>query len=213
MWSNILLLFNSEMADRHPQLSLLESFWDNKHRSRLIVEEGWVSVDDCFYVFYLFCHYVVAHGANIFLLLLCSRTFAAAQDPLAQPPDMGRAVHTVHTACGVPIACSATHRRSANDGLHHIDGTCVSMVSEDPHVPPSVWGDHGDAVGHRHDPWSSHRRHAGLWDDVSRRVEGLRWGGYRPTTPRRSRRPEGQEDDGRSLRVAHCSLQHLPGGC
>jgi hypothetical protein len=55
-------------------------------------------------------------------------------------------------ACGVPIACSATHRRSADDGLHHIDDTCVSMVSEDPHVPPSVWGDHGDAVGHRHDP-------------------------------------------------------------
>jgi hypothetical protein len=45
-------LFNSEMADRHPQFPLLESFWDNKHRARLIAKEGWVSVDDCLYVFY-----------------------------------------------------------------------------------------------------------------------------------------------------------------
>jgi hypothetical protein len=52
MWSNILSLFNSEMADRHPQFPLLESFWDNKHRARLIAKEGWVSVDDCLYVFY-----------------------------------------------------------------------------------------------------------------------------------------------------------------
>jgi hypothetical protein len=77
MWSNILLLFNSEMAGMHPQSPLLESFWDNKHRARLIMEEGRVSVDDCFYVFYLFHYYVVAHGANIFVLLLCSTAFAA----------------------------------------------------------------------------------------------------------------------------------------
>jgi hypothetical protein len=52
MWSNILLLLNSEMAGRHPQFPLLESFWDNKHRACRITEEGRVSVDDCFYVFY-----------------------------------------------------------------------------------------------------------------------------------------------------------------
>jgi hypothetical protein len=68
MYSNILLLFNSEMAIRHPQFPLLKSFWDNKHRTRLIMEAGRVSVDDCFYVFYLFCHYAVVHGANIFFV-------------------------------------------------------------------------------------------------------------------------------------------------
>jgi hypothetical protein len=52
MWPNILLLLNSEMAGRHPQFPLLESFWDNKHRARLITKEGAASVDDWFYVFY-----------------------------------------------------------------------------------------------------------------------------------------------------------------
>jgi hypothetical protein len=52
MWSNILLLLNNEMEGRHPQFPLLESFWDNKHRACLITEEGAVSVDDWFYVFY-----------------------------------------------------------------------------------------------------------------------------------------------------------------
>jgi hypothetical protein len=89
MWSNILLLLNSKMAGRHPQFSLLESFWDNKHRERLIVEEGRVSVDNCFYVFYYFCHYVVAYGANIFVLLLCATVLAATQDLHTQPHDVG----------------------------------------------------------------------------------------------------------------------------
>jgi hypothetical protein len=52
MWSNILLLLNSEMAGRHPQFPLLESFWDSKHQGRLIASEGRVSVDDCIYLFY-----------------------------------------------------------------------------------------------------------------------------------------------------------------
>jgi hypothetical protein len=52
MWSNILLLLNSEMAGRHPQSFLLESFWDNKHLARLTAEEGALSVDNWFYVFY-----------------------------------------------------------------------------------------------------------------------------------------------------------------
>jgi hypothetical protein len=52
MWSNILLLLNNEMADRHPQFPLFGSFWDNKHRAHLIAEEGRVSVDDCLYAFY-----------------------------------------------------------------------------------------------------------------------------------------------------------------
>jgi hypothetical protein len=39
MSSDILLLFNSEMAGRHTQFPLLESFWDNKHQARLITEE------------------------------------------------------------------------------------------------------------------------------------------------------------------------------
>jgi hypothetical protein len=162
MWSNILLLLNGEMAGRHPQFPLLESFWDNKHRARLITEEERVSVDDCFYVFYLFRHYVVAHGANIFVLLLCSTTFAAAQDPHAQTPNMGRVVRVVHTVCEVPIACSATHRRSNGDGLHRVDDTCGPVASGDTYVPPSMWGDHGDVARRRHDPWSSHRQHAGL---------------------------------------------------
>jgi hypothetical protein len=32
------------MMDRHPQFPLLESYWDNKHRARLIAEQGAVSV-------------------------------------------------------------------------------------------------------------------------------------------------------------------------
>jgi hypothetical protein len=83
MWSNILLLLNNEMVGRNPQFPLLESFWNNKHRAHLIAEEGWVSVDDCFYVFYLFRHYFVMHGANIFVILLCSIVFAVAQYPHA----------------------------------------------------------------------------------------------------------------------------------
>jgi hypothetical protein len=31
---------------------LTESFWDNKHRAHLLTEEGAVSVDDWFYIFY-----------------------------------------------------------------------------------------------------------------------------------------------------------------
>jgi hypothetical protein len=31
MWSNIFLLLNNEMTDRHPQFPLLEPYWDNKH--------------------------------------------------------------------------------------------------------------------------------------------------------------------------------------
>jgi hypothetical protein len=50
--SNILLLLNNEMVGRHPQFSLLESFWNNKHQTRLIMKERRVSVNDCFYVFY-----------------------------------------------------------------------------------------------------------------------------------------------------------------
>jgi hypothetical protein len=40
------------MADMHPQFPLLESYWDNKHRARLIVEQGAVNVHVWFYVFY-----------------------------------------------------------------------------------------------------------------------------------------------------------------
>jgi hypothetical protein len=69
-----------------------------------------------------------------------------------------------------------------------------------------MWGDHGDTAGRRYDPWSPHQRHVDFWDGVSKRVEGLRRGCYRPLTPRRSLKPEGQEDDGRSLQVAHSSL-------
>jgi hypothetical protein len=32
MWYKNFLLLNREMADRHPQFPLLESYWDNKHR-------------------------------------------------------------------------------------------------------------------------------------------------------------------------------------
>jgi hypothetical protein len=40
-----------DRAGRHPQYPLLESFWDNKHRARVIAEDRWVSVDDYFCVF------------------------------------------------------------------------------------------------------------------------------------------------------------------
>jgi hypothetical protein len=52
MCSNILLLLNRETMGRHRQYPLLESFWDNKHQTRVIVEGRQVSVDDYFYVFY-----------------------------------------------------------------------------------------------------------------------------------------------------------------
>jgi hypothetical protein len=119
--------------------------------------------------------FFVAHGTNIFVLLLCSTAFEAAQDPHAQPPpNVGRAVRVDHMLCGVSAACSAHQPRAAADGCCHVDGTCGPVASGDPHVPPSVWRDHGDVAGHRHDSLSSHRRYSCLWDGVSCRVEGLR---------------------------------------
>jgi hypothetical protein len=126
---------------------------------------------------------------------------------------MGPVIRDIHMTCRVPTACSPHHRRSADDGLRCVDSTYGPVASGDPHVPPSVWGDHSDVVGRCHDPWSSNRRHAGFWDGVSRRVEGLHRDCYQHATPQRSRRSEGQENDGRSLQVAHSSLQHVAGGC
>jgi hypothetical protein len=121
---------------------------------------------------------------NIFISLLCYTTTLAAQDPYAQLPVVGRAVRAIHTTCRVPAACSSRAQPSADDGLHRVDDTCRLVASGDPHIPPSVWGDHGDAAGCRHDPWSSHRWLTGFWDSVSSWVEGLRRGCYRPITPR-----------------------------
>jgi hypothetical protein len=105
------------------------------------------------------------------------------QDPHAQPPDVGRAVRAIRMPCEVPVACSPHHQWSADDGLHPIDGTCRPVASGDPHVSPSVWQDHGDTAGRRHEPWSSHRQQSSLWDGDSRRMEGLCRGCYRPVTP------------------------------
>jgi hypothetical protein len=120
---------------------------------------------------------------DIFVLLLCSTVTVPTQDPHAQPPNMRRVVRAIRTPCRVPAACSPRHRRSANDGLCRIDGTCGLVAFGDPHVPPFTWGDHGDAAACHHDPWSPHRRHASFWDGVSKRVERLRRGYYRPSTP------------------------------
>jgi hypothetical protein len=83
-----------------------------------------------------FFHYLVVYGANIFVLLLYFIAFAAAQNPYAQSPDVGRAVRAIHTACGVSAACSARHQRSIDDGLRRVDGTCGPVASEDSHVLP-----------------------------------------------------------------------------
>jgi hypothetical protein len=56
--------------------------------------------------------------ANIFISLLCYTSTLAAQDLYAQPPVVGRAVRTVHTACRVPAACSSHVRPSASQRLH-----------------------------------------------------------------------------------------------
>jgi hypothetical protein len=96
--------------------------------------------------------FFVAHGTSIFVLLLCLTAFETAQDPHAQPSNMGRAVHIVHTSCGVLAACLAHQPRSAADGRRHVDGTRGPVASGDPHVPPFIWRDHGDDAGHRHDP-------------------------------------------------------------
>jgi hypothetical protein len=93
----------------------------------------------------------------MFISLLCYTTTLAAQDPYAQPPVMGRAIHAIHTACRVPAACSYCVRSFADDGLCRVDDTCRPVASGDPHVPPSTWGDHGDAAGRCHGPRSSHR--------------------------------------------------------
>jgi hypothetical protein len=210
---HILLLLNSEMVGRHPQFPLLESFCHSKHPARLIAEEGAVTVDNWFYLFYWFLYYVVAHGANIFVLLLCSIAFAATQDMPAQPPNLGWLVGAVHTSCRVPAACSALYPRSAADGLHRVDDTCGPMVSRDPHIPPFVWQDHGDTVGRRHDRWSSHRRNSYLWAGVpGGGTPSERLSAFAPF-PWRPRGSEGQENDEHSLRVAHSSLEHRPGGC
>jgi hypothetical protein len=107
----------------------------------------------------------------------------AAQDPYAHPPVVGRAVRTVYTACRVPAACLYHVRPSADDGLRRVDGTCRPMASGDPHVPPSVWGDHGDAAERHLDHQSFHRRRTSFWDDASSWVEGLCRGSYQPVTP------------------------------
>jgi hypothetical protein len=73
-----------------------------------------------------------------------------AQDPHTQPLDVGLVVCTVRTSCGVPATCSPHHQRFDDDGLRRVDDTCGPVVFRDPHVPPSMWGDHGDAVGRRH---------------------------------------------------------------
>jgi hypothetical protein len=78
------------------------------------------------------------------LIFLCSTSTVPTQDLHAQPPDVGWAICAVHTPCGVPAACSPRHRWSADDGLRRIDDTCGLVASGDPHVPPSVWGDHGE---------------------------------------------------------------------
>jgi hypothetical protein len=62
-----------------------------------------------------------------------------AQDPHAHPHDVGEAVRAVHTACDVPVASFACHRRSADDRLSCVDGTCGPVASRDPHVTPFVW--------------------------------------------------------------------------
>jgi hypothetical protein len=121
--------------------------------------------------------------ANIFISLLCYTVTLAAQDPYTHHLIVGRAVHAVHTACWVLAACSSRVRPSANDGLRRVDGTCRPVASEDPHVPPYMWGDHCDAAGHRHDPRSSHPWRTGFYDGVSSRVEGLHRSCYRPATP------------------------------
>jgi hypothetical protein len=61
-----------------------------------------------------------------------------AQDLHTQPPDMEWAVCTVHTACGIPVACSARHRRFVDDGLHRFDVSCGPVASGDPHAPHSL---------------------------------------------------------------------------
>jgi hypothetical protein len=97
----------------------------------------------------------VIDGANIFLLLLCCRC-CTRSGYTRTPPDVGQAVHAIHTMCEVPTACSACHRWSAIDELHRVDDTCGPVAFGAPHVPPSVWRDHDDTSGRRHDPWSSH---------------------------------------------------------
>jgi hypothetical protein len=152
MWSNILLLFNSEMADRHPQFPFLESFWDNKHRTRLIVEEGQVSVDDFFYVFYLFRHYVVAHG--LIFLYYCARFLPLAQLLIGGPPMMDSAVlmtlvdrwcpetHMFHLPCG---EITVTLQDVVMILGLPIDSTPVCAT-----VSPGGWRDSiGDAIGLR----------------------------------------------------------------
>jgi hypothetical protein len=139
--------------------------------------------------------------ANICVLLLCSTVTVPGQDPHAHPPNVGRAVYAVHIQCGF---LSLAHL--VTGGLSMMDSAALMALV-------NWWGDHNDDVGHRHDPWSPHQWHVDFQDGVSRQVEGLHRGCYRPSTPRCSCRPEGQEDDGRSLWVAHNSLRHLSGGC
>jgi hypothetical protein len=100
--------------------------------------------------------------ANIFISLLYYTMTLTAQDPYTQPPVVGRAVRAIHTMCQVPAACSYRVWPSADDGLRRVDDTYRPVASGDPHIPPSVWGDHGDTAGRRHDPRSSHRRRTGF---------------------------------------------------
>jgi hypothetical protein len=59
---------------------------------------------------------------------------------------VGRAVRAIHTTCRITAACLSRVRPPADDGLRRVDDTYRPVASEDPHVPPSLWGDHGDAA-------------------------------------------------------------------
>jgi hypothetical protein len=67
-------------------------------------------------------------------------------------------------SCEVPTTCSARHPWSATDGRCRVDVARGLVKSGDPHVPPSIWQDHGDVAGHLSYPIfmpkpSTHRMH------------------------------------------------------
>jgi hypothetical protein len=89
-------------------------------------------------VFIYFTEFLNMLNTKFVVPLLCSIATVATQDPHAQPPDVGRAVCAVHTACGIPAPCSPRVPRSADDGLRRVDGTCGLVAHGDPHVPAPV---------------------------------------------------------------------------
>jgi hypothetical protein len=72
------------MTDRHPQFPLLESYWDNKHRGRLIVDDGEISV-----VYYFYTDFVNMLLGLIFYIIVVLHSDSCRSGSIRTAPCRG----------------------------------------------------------------------------------------------------------------------------